>query len=553
MRKKYLAISALAVTLGLQAQNIDFGNFSGSLESGGQWYQDDENIGFSVDDPQFRSNNYFRLDYTQGKISAGLQYEAYLDKALLGYSDKLEGNGIATFYARYKGEKLDITAGNYYGQFGSGLIWRSWEDRQIGINNSLKGLRVKYSPTENTTLTGIVGKQRRGFELTSGTVQGIDIETNLLKIFNKNSSETLTAGLSYVGRTEEYSGSGDQVPNAVPNYSARLNYFGKSGITAGVEYVKKGHDVLMINGAPSQRLYDGKGYMFNLGYSRKGFGFNSVFRRLENMGMYSERVLSESAVNQYNEGNINYIPALTKQHDYLLTNIYVYQAQPNLNFLTQQVGEIGGQLDLFYKLKKGSLLGGKYGTKLAFNASYWSGIKATFNGDGTYDSDLFGFGKKFFHDVNMEISKKWNKKFSTIFTYANMYYHRGTIEGGNGTGVVSNVVVGDFLYKLDRKNSLRLEMQHLQSKRDKKNWAAAVLEYNRNYAWSFYLTDMYNYGNDDNDAQYHYYTAGASYSKNATRLSLEYGRQRGGLICVGGVCRYVPENTGLRFTLQHSF
>ena len=64
-----------------------------------------------------------------------------------------------------------------------------------------------------------------------------------------------------------------------------------------------------------------------------------------------------------------------------------------------------------------------------------------------------------------------------------------------------------------------------------------------------YLADNWNYG----DTDIHYYSVGGSYSKGRTRLGVNYGRQRGGLICVGGVCRYVPENTGVTANLTVSF
>ena len=98
---------------------------------------------------------------------------------------------------------------------------------------------------------------------------------------------------------------------------------------------------------------------------------------------------------------INYIPALlTKQDDYLLTNIYVYQAQPQISFQDVsliKVGEIGGQLDLFYQIKKASFLGGKYGTKIAFNYSYWAGLKGDFDlANFDYRTDFLGFGRSIF-------------------------------------------------------------------------------------------------------------------------------------------------------------
>ncbi len=62
---------------------------------------------------------------------------------------------------------------------------------------------------------------------------------------------------------------------------------------------------------------------------------------------------------------------------------------------------------------------------------------------------------------------------------------------------------------------------------------------------------MYNYGNDLR--KIHYYNFGGSYSSGTTRVALNYGRQRGGLLCVGGVCRIVPESTGIGMTLNVSF
>lgn len=557
MRKIYgLAVVALIISPFAKGQvDIGGGTFSGGLESTSQWYQADEDLGFEQPSDPFRSNNYLRLDYNYGKFSAGLQYEAYLPSALLGYSDRFNDNKIGTYYVNYKGEQLDITAGNFYEQFGSGMILRSWEDRQIGINNSIRGLRVAYTPNDFTTIKGLIGKPRLGFEMTDGTVGGLDIETNLLRIFNKESTaNNLNVGFSYVGQSESYTGAISDFPETSSNVSFRLGYAGTSGFYANAEYVHKGETSMYNSGVPSEKFYDGNGTLVNLGYSTKGFGINTTFRRLENMGMYAQRDLSEAANNVYNEAIVNFLPALTRQHDYMLTNIYVYQSQPNLNFDKQEAGEIGGQVDIYYNLPKGTLLGGKYGTKLALNGSYWNGLNAEFNAAGDeYTTDFFDFGKKFFHDVNFEVSKKWTPKFSSNLTYMHQYYDKGIVEGGNYSHIIANVVVGDFLYKFNSKNSVRFELQHLQTKREKKNWAAALVEYNLDHKWNFYVGDQYNYGNDDKDQRFHYYMVGGSYAKESTRVQLNYGRQRGGLICVGGVCRYVPENTGFTLSLVKTF
>src|SRR5690554_1199252 len=304
----FAVLSLLAPALFGQIE-IGGGTFSGGIESTSQWYQDDEELDFEQPNDPFRSNNYIRLDYQHGKFSAGLQYEAYLPSALLGYSERLNDNKIATYYVNYKGEQLDITAGNFYEQFGNGLILRSWEDRQIGINNSIRGLRVAYTPNDYTTIKGLIGKQRLGFETTQGTVGGLDVETNLIRLFNKeNFSSTLTAGFSYVGQSEDYTGPVEDFPQNYNNFSARLGYSGSSGIYAGAEYVHKGERPIISGEQASDNFYDGNAVLLNLGYSTRGFGISTTFRRMENMGIYGERSMSDPALNSYNEAIVNYLP-----------------------------------------------------------------------------------------------------------------------------------------------------------------------------------------------------------------------------------------------------
>src|SRR5690606_5078997 len=96
MKNIILILFIFSVTINLTAQ--DFGNFSGGFESNSQWLQDDTGIGFETPEEQFRANNYFTLNYNYGKFTAGIQYEAYLPVALLGYAPNLEGNGIGTYF-----------------------------------------------------------------------------------------------------------------------------------------------------------------------------------------------------------------------------------------------------------------------------------------------------------------------------------------------------------------------------------------------------------------------------------------------------------------------
>jgi len=98
-----------------------------------------------------------------------------------------------------------------------------------------------------------------------------------------------------------------------------------------------------------------------------------------------------------------------------------------------------------------------------------------------------------------------------------------------------------------------MELQGLWTQEDDGDWAAMMLEYNISPKWFFAVQDEFNYGNPDNDKQVHYYNFTFGFNQESNRISLRYGRQRDGLLCVGGVCRYVPASTGLTLTITSSF
>jgi hypothetical protein len=548
--KKIIFISLLLSCLHI-ANAQESGNFYGGLESNSQWLQTDEGINFLAPDDQFRANNYVLFNYNLGKFTAGLQFESYLPSALLGYDPNFNSqNGIANYYLNYKDDKLDVTGGYFYEQFGSGLILRSWEDRQLGLNNALKGLNIKVNLSEDIGLKAVFGKQRYGFEESEGTIQGLDADINLSNALNMESIG-IQMGLSYVGRNQSNNGV-EAIPANVGAYGARIDFI-LGDFYAGGEAITKGPDVIVNEGViASNKRYDGTALLVNAGYAKKGIGINATFRRLENFSFFSDR-LAEG--NVFNQQVINYVPGLTKQQDYLLTNIYVYNPQPRLiiESFDQRSGEVGGQFDLFYTFKKGSSIGGKYGTKLSVNYAYWGGLDAEYNIENRwYKAKFIGNGTKLFRDFNLEVKKKWSKQWNSAFTYQNVTIDKGIVEGGPlGTKTFNaNIAVIEATRRFDKGKSARFVAQHLWTKDDRKNWVAGVFEYNFSSSLNLYIADNWNYGGD---GKIHYYSVGGSYSKGNTRLGLNYGRQRGGLICIGGVCRFVPENTGLSANLTVAF
>ncbi len=558
-------------------------SFSGSLESNAQWYLNDKKTGEFEEQEHVRANSYFKLNYFFLKnFTAGIQIESYAPKPLLNYdvlfNKKID---VAQYFVSYQNTFVTATAGYFYEQFGSGLALRSWEDTALGVNNSLLGGNLKLTPLEFLEVKALFGKQRRGLDLSKSNITALNTTFNMSSNLNSTSINELSLAISYVNRFEKYKYTLEDnpdrinVPNSVSAYGTRLN-LGINNFYSSFEYIYKTKDVRLNNvqsnniSFSENKLFDGNALLVNLGYSTKGLGVNYTFRRLENMSFYSQRNDANLFLNPTNRATLNYLPALTKQHDYTLANIYLYQAQPGLyvdNFEKPRVkaGEIGNQVDLFYNIKKGTALGGKYGTKLALNFSYWARLAVQvhdpdgipyFSSDNlTYKSDFFNFKNKLFHDLNLEVKKKWNKNWSSIFTYINFFYNYNELVEANGEKINGSIFIGESTYKYGKGKSLRLELQFLQTKDDAKNWYGGTLEYFFNPKFGIYLNDSYNYQRSINEENYkiHFFNLGGSYSKGATRIALNYGRQRGGLICVGGVCRPVSKNTGVTLNLTTSF
>ena len=523
---------------------------SGSFESNSQILQDDSGLNFNAPSDNFRSNNYFQLDFQNGKILYGVQFESYLPSALLGYSDVFSDNSeIAQYYLKYQNEKNEITIGSFYEQFGNGLIFRAWEDRQLGINNSIMGVNYKYFPSDNLEFSIIHGKQRVGFEYSNSVISGLNSDYNISKLL-KSEKLDISIGLGFVNRYQNLD-VGFNEPKNVNVLGSRFNMFYEK-FYFNLEVAKKNSDVLANeNIILSQRKYDGTALQLDVGYYRKGLGINTSLRRLENFNFYSDK-LAEG--NIYNQQTISFTPALTKQQDYLLTNIYVYNGQPRLvvNNLEKRAGEIGVQNDIFYTFDKKSLLG-KFKTKLALNFSYWGSLDTTFNEDESYEASFFGTGGRYYRDFNLEIKNRWDRKTSSTITLLDLSIDKGVSQGGPvGVQGFINAKVGVVeINRIDQKNrNNRFVVQHLWTKEDRKDWLGFVYELGISNNINLFISDIWNYGND-NDI--HYYNLGGSFSKGATRVGFNYGRQRGGLICVGGVCRFVPESNGFNLNVSHSF
>lgn len=511
---------------------------SGSFQMDVQSYKEDSLIG-APNVPEYVGNNgYMDLKFNSGNFKAGLRYEAYLN-ALQGYDSRYKGTGITNRYAGYTYENLEITAGNFYEQFGSGMIFRSYYDYDLGYDNAMDGMLLKYNQN-GVYVKGFIARQRAFFDYGPGLVRGIDGEIHFSELFPSVNwgKNNLIIGGSFVSKYQKDNDPTLKLPENVGASAARINYIhGPFNLYA--EYSYKINDPSLVNGLiykPGEALY------VTATYSKKGLGINAAAKRIDNMNFRSDRNATGNVL------NLNYLPCISKNQTYRLATLYPNATQPN--------GEMGVMGEIYYTYKPGTKLGGAHGTSISVNASHINNIDTTHtNTMYGYTSEYFKTGDPlFYQDVNVEVSKKINKKVKVIASYINQIYNQEVIEGHPDSPMVyTNIGVLDVTYKFTTKQSLRMEFQGLWTMQDRGNWAFVLAEYTIAPHWSFNVYDEYNYGNNNPDLRIHYLNGGVVYNKGVTRIALGYGKQRSGLLCVGGVCRYVPASNGATFSISTSF
>jgi hypothetical protein len=307
-----------------------------------------------------------------------------------------------------------------------------------------------------------------------------------------------------------------------------------------------------INDPSSDNSYiykPGQALLINATYSQKGLGIVLGTKWIDNMSFRSDRNASLTDL------TINQLPEISRNHIYTLPAFYPYASQPN--------GEWGTKADIIYKIAKNTKLGGKYGTTISMNFSRIQEIGKTPINDSTpisapgtlgYNTEFFSIGKElYYQDFNIEISKKWNKKIYTNFSYVNLFYNYDVLRGVNGhDNVYAQIAIVDVTYKFNNDIALKTEFQGMFTKQDEGNWGLGLIELTIP-KWFFTVFDNWNYGNPDSNNRPHYLSTGFGYVNGGNRIQLTYGKQREGVMCIGGVCRTVPASNGLSLSISSTF
>ncbi|MEZ4805425.1 MAG: DUF6029 family protein [Bacteroidia bacterium] len=554
----FLSICCLPSKLFSQSNNT--GELSGNFMTIAQGYDKDDKIGASTEVyNKFKSSvdAWLFLNYNVKGYSFSLRYDMFNNSPLLNPQGVYNQQGIGFWQASKDIGGLNITAGYFYDQFASGMIFRAYEERLLGLDMAIQGLRIKYN-YKNLAIKAFAGQQKGNiftgdrFSLSPQALKGVNAEYSysILKKIR------LTSGASAVNRALDQAtmnAVASQI-NAQPletRFIPKFNAFSFNGysrigfknINFYGEYLYKTKEAIPNQDGSLLINRDGQVIFTTLSYSkarmgkkkRFSFGANLQYKHIENFNFRT------SPNEQLNNGLISYIPSITKQNTYRLLARY--------NAVTQFLGENSYQGELIVTPRRG--------TTIILNASNVSSLKS--NGDS------LGNAKHLFSEYYGEIQHKISKKLKVKVGLQSIFYDQSRFEQKvrDSTYHDVNVITPFFevTYKLGKKTSLRIEGQYLETKQDLGSFANAIVELNHAPHWSFSVGDMVNTVPHRSsfsegvvsDEIIHYYSGFMSYSEGPTVVTLAYIKQVQGVNCTGGICRVEPAFSGVRLTLSTSF
>ena len=484
---------------------------------------------------------------------AGLRFDMFNNSNLLNPNASYSDVGVGRWYIHKQIDKFDISGGYLYDQIGSGIIYRSYEERTLMIDNALFGAQVGYKINDDWKVRAFTGRQKQQFSRYGTILRGGAIEGFIKPDSTKNF--TLAPGAGIVGRTYtaetiddarfEVAGyfKEEQIDLQYNTYAATLyNTLTAGNFTWYIEAAGKTKDVIYDPLSPRSilvgsdidtalgKLVNRQGYTVysSLSYSQKGLGITLEAKRTKDFSFRQ----NPNALGI--QGPINFLPPMAKQNTYRLTARFAPA--------TQELGEQAIQLDVRYKLNK----------KLSVGLNF---------------SDIqFLDGTELYREITPEFTYRQKRKWQLIGGVQILKYNIFVYQGKDEY-VDAITPYGEFLYKFSPRKSIRVEAQYLATDDEFGSWVNGLVEVGLAPHWIFYASDMYKLKHGSLDSglspekakdkvKYdgtHFPSLGVVYSRKSNRVSLAYVKQVEGINCAGGICRLEPAFHGVRLTLNSTF
>jgi len=545
MKKTGLNLLFAFLSTGALAQ----GTFSGDFMTNLNFFMKDSLIG-AADNPLYDnalsgSDAWLTLRYaTNNGFTFLVRADGFANSNLKNPVAPNTDFGIGAWNVTKELGDLTISAGSIYDQIGSGILFRSYEDRGLLIDNALMGFEVKYRFSDHLNGKGFMGQMKNNNTENNiinnvryaPVVKGLNFEGefSLGKV-------RLSPGVGALNRTLDANSmlSVVEALNAQPietRFEPRYNMYAFSLYNNFIyktfswyaEGTYKTHEAIAQTNLASSLLtdHDGSVLFTSLNYGHKGYAINLTGKRTENFVMRTSP--SETLL----KGMLNWQPIVAVLRPLRLMSRYTPASQ--------DLSEMAGTANVS--------LAPNDNTTFTFTYTHIN----TLNNDKLY-REVYGEG--IYSGID-----NWILEGGVQYLEYNIALYQNRGSSVNRPVLYAITPFAEVTYKINEKKSVRFEGQYMSAAYDYGAWAFALLEYNVAPSWSISVSDMYNAvpnpGTDNIryvDPGNHYYSVFCAHTRDANRFTLAYVKQVDGINCTGGVCRYEPAFSGIKATITSSF
>jgi hypothetical protein len=526
MKRTLLFFVLLIITRSVFAQ----GTLSGDLMMNANFFQRDSAIN-AANNPLY--DNYLSggeawlsLRYNYKGFTATLRTDAFHNSNLFNPTQALNGFGFGAWSLSKEIQGLTITAGYIYDQIGSGVMFRAYEDRGLLIDNALVGVHLKYKLTKNVFVKAFTGQQKFIFSRYQPIVKGFNAEGD----FSIDEKVHLLPGIGVLNRTLDQ-GSMDVVVSTINSQDTSTRFVPKYNMYAFTVYntLTVGGFSWFVEGSYKSEeaivkdnilKYEPGNVVFTtLGYATKGIAVNLTGKRTENY------VMRTSPNEVLNRGMLNWQPIVARMRPQRLMARYTPASQ--------DISEMAAGADV--------LIAPNDDLSITLNGTYINTLAdAPLYREGYFEGEYRGF-------------KDW------ILTLGFQYmeYNQEVYQVKPLVPIVKSMIpFFEVTRRITKKTSIRTEWEFQSTQQDFGSWLFGLIELTIAPRWSFAVSDMYNItkgpSSPPGDSK-HFYNIFAAYTKGPHRFTLSYVKQVEGINCTGGVCRYEPAFSGIRFGCTSQF
>lgn len=484
---------------------------------------------------------WLNLNYTNDKfgLEIGARADFFYNSILRVPTAPYTSVGLGNFYIKKHIKDFTFTGGYLYDQIGSGILYRTYEERTLAIDNALLGVRAEYDYKGLIKLKAFGGVQKLKFSYQGPVILGFNAEGNL-KLGDK---VQMVPGAGIVNRSEDQN-TMNQIVSTIESYDTLGRFVPKyntyafsiyNTLTAGdfswyIEGAYKTKEAIRDNELHevNDSLINAAGncVFTSVNYAHKGFGITLQFKRTQDFYMHISPNPTESTF----DGSMTFIPPVSRENSLRLPSRYFAPSLEN--------------------------------HELAFSedASYTPSKKLTFELSGSYIRDLIlkqfdptfapFFGEAFISGIY-----KPTRSFELQLGFQYVRYNKFVYQQDGAPNVDAYTPFAEWQYKIDKKKSIRMELQYQRVLLDYGQWLYGLLEFNVAPHFSVAVSDMWNFKPNPEVNPYanHYYNIFVGYTQGSLAFTLAYVKQVEGIVCTGGVCRIEPAFSGVKFGITATF